>query len=392
MMSWGMKSRFGKKVKLTTAVVMAAVLLLLAVSGCIKKQSASQPQKVTVTDVAGRQVQVKIPADRVILHYTGSGGAFLTMFALEGKDVTKKIAGWDNGLQVSRNDVYNKFVEAVPELANIPIVANTSDNTLNVENIISLKPDVVFIPNDAFDGAKDSVDRLTAAGISTVVIDFHKEILENHIKSIQLIGKIMGKDQRAQEIVDYYTDQVNKVYSRLATLNKPKPTVYFELGDKGPSTYGNSHSNSYMWGAMVAKCGGINIAEGKVAKSGQLNPEYIIKANPDVIIIGGSYWPKQPTSMKLGYTATVDTSRQLLAGFTKRPGWDALNAVKNNRVYSVNHGLARDIWDFVPIQYIAKCLYPDDFKDLDPEASMKEFHQKFLPVEFSGVWTLNIKG
>ncbi|MGI6078491.1 MAG: ABC transporter substrate-binding protein [Fastidiosipilaceae bacterium] len=356
----------------------------------MQTKSDAKGKKITVTDVAGREVQVKVPAEKVVVQYTGSGGAFLTMLALEGKDVAQKVAGWDNGLENYRNDMYKQFVEAVPDLANIPDIGSIDNKTLNIEKIISLKPDVVFMPMNALDTIKDDINRFETAGIPTVVIDFHKETLENHTKSILLIGKIIGKEQRAKELSDYYTDQVNKVYSRVAALNKPKPTVYVECA-QDPSTYGNSYASDCMWGAFVAKCGGKNIAEGKVTKASPLNPEYVIKSNPDVIILTGSYWPKNPDSMKLGYTATADDSRRLLVGFTKRQGWDALKAVRNNQVYSVNHGIARDIWDFVPIQYFAKCLYPNEFKDLDPEASMKEFHQKFLPVEFGGVWTLDIK-
>jgi len=95
--------------------------------------------------------------------------------------------------------------------------------------------------------------------------------------------------------------------------------------------------------------------------------------------------------MRLGYIANPEESKDLLMNFTKRPGWENLNAVKNNRVYSINHGLSRDIWDFVPIQYLAKTFYPDEFKDLDPLESFKEFHKRFLPVEYSGVWMMSLK-
>ena len=93
--------------------------------------------------------------------------------------------------------------------------------------------------------------------------------------------------------------------------------------------------------------------------------------------------------MKLGYYANIEESKKLLAAFTKRPGWNTLKAVKNGRVYIIHHGLSRDIWDFVPIQFMAKCFYPEVFKDLDPVKSFKEFHKKYLPVEYSGVWMIS---
>jgi iron complex transport system substrate-binding protein len=80
-----------------------------------------------------------------------------------------------------------------------------------------------------------------------------------------------------------------------------------------------------------------------------------------------------------------------LESFAQRPGWDKLDAVRNNKVYSLHHVLSRDIWDFVGNQYFAKCFYPDEFEDLDPEENLKEFYREFMPVEYSGVWMIDLK-
>ncbi len=122
-----------------------------------------------------------------------------------------------------------------------------------------------------------------------------------------------------------------------------------------------------------------------------MNPEYLLKANPDVIIISGSYRPETPGSMKLGYHSNTEESRRLLNAFTERQGWNTLNAVKNDRVYSIYHPFVSRIHNFVAIPAFAKWFYPDEFKDLDPEKIFKEFHQKFLPVDYSGVWMIGIK-
>jgi iron complex transport system substrate-binding protein len=39
---------------------------------------------------------------------------------------------------------------------------------------------------------------------------------------------------------------------------------------------------------------------------------------------------------------------------------------------------------------MAKCLYPEEFEDLDPAENYKEFHEKFLPVEYRGLWTITL--
>jgi iron complex transport system substrate-binding protein len=379
---------FGKKPKTDFADANYDGKVSMLDVGQTKLIILGKEKKLTLIDLADRTVTIDKPVERIILQSSGSGGAFYTLFALEGKDAPEKIVGWDPGLKKYRMWIYEKFLEACPELENIPNVGSGGD--LSVEQVISLNTDVFILPAYSWKTAKDVFEKVEQAGIPILTIDYHTETLETHWKSIMLLGRVLDREERAQELVDYYEEQVNEVYSRLEKIDKPMPKVYVECGSKGPSEYGNTYGN-YMWGALIEKCGGINIAEGVIERWAPINPEYLLDANPDVIIITGSNWPKSPGSMKLGYYADSEESRELLKAFTERPGWDTLNAVKNNRVYSTHHGISRDIWDFVPIQFMAKCFYPEEFDDLDPEESFKEFHEKFLPVDYSGVWMMSLE-
>ncbi len=347
---------------------------------------------IVLTDLAGRNVTFKgLPVERVVLQYSGSGGAFYTLFALEGKEGYKKIVGIDPGLKKSRYDIWNMYVDVIPELAKIPDIGNISDGSFGIEKVITLKSDVVIFPMFAKKPAEDSgvIEKLEEAGIPIVFIDYHAETRENHVKSITLIGKILGKEERAKELIEFYDAQIEKFLPRLEKINKPKPKVYVELGMKGPSEYSNTYGK-VMWGAMIVKCGGINIAEGKVEKWGPINPEYLFEANPDIIMIAGSYWPEEPKSFRLGYGVTLKEAKKSLMPFTKRPGWDSLSAVQNRRVYGIYHGISRDIWDFAPQQYMVKCFYPEEFKDIDPQKNLKEFYKRFLPVPYAGVWMMSL--
>jgi iron complex transport system substrate-binding protein len=386
-----MRNRKLLAVIIVVVIIVIGIVKLLPAShyvfiGNLKKESGP----ITLTDLAGRNVTFKkLPVEKVVLQSSGSGGAFYTLFALEGKDAYKKIVGIDPGLKKYRYDIWEKFLTIIPELGNIPDIGSIEDGTFSVEKVIALNPDVLICTLSQQKQAEEIVKKLEGSNIKTVFIDYHTETLENHIKSIALLGKILGKEERAKELIDFYKSQVDKVTSCLEKINKPKPKVYVECGMKGPSEYFNTYGN-FMWGALIVKCGGINIAEGKVEKWAPINPEYLLEANPDVIIITGSYWPAQPTSLRLGYNASIEKARETLEAFTKRPGWDTLSAVKNHRVYGIYHGLSRDIWDFAAMQFMAKCFYPDEFKDLDPEKSLKEFFERFLPVPYEGVWMLSL--
>ncbi|MDU5735030.1 MAG: ABC transporter substrate-binding protein [Veillonella sp.] len=375
-------------------VFLLIVSMLIAACGDTsetKKDTAQNSKPIEITDVTGRTVTLKKPAERVVLQWSGAGGPFFTISALMGKDTPKVIAGMDTSLQDYRADMWKHFTTEMPELAKIPVVGTIGDKTFNAEQVVALNPDVIFIPVDLKDQYEsDAKAKMDAAGIQTIYIDYHAEKLESHQKSIEAIGKALGKEERAAEISKFYTDRVTRVLDRVSKINKPKPTVYLEVGMNGPEEFGNSFSGNYSWGALATMAGADVITKDAIKKSSPINPEFVLEKNPDIIMIMGSYWPKKPTSMRLGFEATEDSSQALLKAFTtERQGWSELKAVENKQVYSAHHGLPREVFDAAVFEYLAKTFYPEEFADVDPEATLKEFY-KFLPFSYSGIWFMHM--
>ena len=379
---------------IATVFLLIVSMLIAACGGPseTKKDTAQNNKPIEITDVTGRTVTLKKPAERVVLQWSGAGGPFFTISALMGKDTPKVIAGMDTSLQDYRADMWKHFTTEMPELAKIPVVGTIGDKTFNAEQVVALNPDVIFIPVDLKDQYEsDAKAKMDAAGIQTIYIDYHAEKLESHQKSIEAIGKALGKEERAAEISKFYTDRVTRVLDRVSKINKPKPTVYLEVGMNGPEEFGNSFSSNYSWGALATMAGADVITKDVIKKTSPINPEFILEKNPDIIMIMGSYWPKKPTSMRLGFEATEASSQELLKAFTtERQGWSDLKAVENKQVYSAHHGLPREVFDAAVFEYLAKTFYPEEFKDVDPEATLKEFYDKFLPYSYSGIWFMHM--
>ena len=379
---------------LATVFLLIVSMFIAACGGPseIKKDTAQSNKPIEITDVTGRTVTLKKPAERVVLQWSGAGGPFFTISALMGKDTPKVIAGMDTSLQDYRADMWKHFTTEMPELAKIPVVGTIGDKTFNAEQVVALNPDVIFIPVDLKDQYEsDAKAKMDAAGIQTIYIDYHAEKLESHQKSIEAIGKALGKEERAAEISKFYTDRVTRVLDRVSKINKPKPTVYLEVGMNGPEEFGNSFSSNYSWGALATMAGADVITKDVIKKTSPINPEFILEKNPDIIMIMGSYWPKKPTSMRLGFEATEDSSQALLKAFTtERQGWSELKAVEDKQVYSAHHGLPREVFDAAVFEYLAKTFYPEEFADVDPEATLKEFYDKFLPYSYSGIWFMHM--
>ena len=379
---------------IATVFLLIVSMLIAACGGSseTKKDTAQNNKPIEITDVTGRTVTLKKPAERVVLQWSGAGGPFFTISALMGKDTPKVIAGMDTSLQDYRADMWKHFTAEMPELAKIPVVGTVGDKTFNAEQVVALNPDVIFIPVDLKDQYEsDAKAKMDAAGIQTIYIDYHAEKLESHQKSIEAIGKALGKEERAAEINKFYTERVTRVLDRVSKINKPKPTVYLEVGMNGPEEFGNSFSSNYSWGALATMAGADVITKDVIKKTSPINPEFILEKNPDIIMIMGSYWPKKPTSMRLGFEATEASSQELLKAFTiERQGWSELKAVENKQVYSAHHGLPREVFDAAVFEYLAKTFYPEEFADVDPEATLKEFYDKFLPFSYSGIWFMHM--
>jgi len=375
------------------AIIMAVVLTVVLTTGCSPASDDGSNDDIqttsTIADMASREVSVKIPVERIVL---ASSRHLHEFAAVGGAEVIDQIVGWGSDLNLYDQNTYLKYQGEFPQIDDITDIGYHYKGTFSVETVVTLQPDVVVFPLWLVEeeGVGDDVFKLEKAGIPSVFIDYYVEPFEHPVASTTIIGKLLGKESRAKEVTDFYQEQVNKVSEKLANLGSAKTTAYVEVGSKGPPEYGNTYSSASGLGALVDIAGGDNIADGVIEGSGAMNPEYLLTADPDVIIISGSYWPSTADSMRLGYHAAEADSRALLRAFTERGGWDTLSAVQNGRVHSIFHGFSFRIYNFAGIQAYAKWLYPALFSDMDPAANFQEFHERFMPVEYSGVWMLDI--
>ena len=343
---------------------------------------------VEVTDALGRKVKVNAPVQRVALNFN-----FEEFTAVAGKDNWAKVVGisrapWEGWRPV----IFGRYASVIPNLQAMPDIGHSEDNTFSAEKVIALKPDVLFIAEWTYKSLQSARDQIEAAGIPIVVIDYNAQLLERHLSSTRAIGQVMGTQARAEELAKLYEHQYKDVLARIAQAGSaPQKKVYIELGQAGADTVGNSYSGT-MWGKILTTLGAINVADGKLPGPwGPLNAEAVIADNPDLIFITGSSWVNKPKAVKTGYQATPEVTRASLKPYAERAGWANLKAVKNGEVHAIEAGLSRNLYDFVAMQYIAKRLYPEAFKDIDPDASLRRYHEKYLPVAYAGTWMLPIK-
>ena len=366
-----------------TRLISIFFALLIALQAC----SPSTASTLSVSDITGREVTVKQPVERVVLTFN-----FEEYIAATGEEGISKIAGWSTQYwKGRRQSTWDAFSKRFP-IGDIPDVGYVQKNSFNVEAVMALRPDVVFMPQNDLKLVQDELKRLEGAGIPVVFVDYHAQTLENHVKSTLLFGKIMGAEGRAQELVEYYTRNFKAVQDRVADISGPRPRVYMEFSGNqaGPEVYGPTWGKK-MWGGIIENCRGDNIARDLVpGANGDIQPEQILAANPDVIIFAGNYVGDSAKNVGLGYEAKKELVLANLEGYKGRPGWEGLNAVRENRMGALYHDLSRHIFDVAGMQFIAKMLYPDTFSDLDPQATLQEFYDRFFPIDMTGTFMVEL--
>jgi iron complex transport system substrate-binding protein len=337
---------------------------------------------VEITDARGRVVRVEAPAQRVVVVFN-----FEELTAIAGAEAWDRVVGYNRTpWEKFRHSIWRRYAEAIPRLRDLPDVGHPEDNTFSVEKTVALRPDVVLMPQWGYATHAGAVDQLAALGIPTIVIDYNAQVLEKHLASTLAIGQAMGTEARAGELAALYRREYEEVQRRVAAAQGRRPSVYVEVGMEGPDVVGPTFTTT-MWGRLLDLVGAENIAKGRIpGAQGQLNPELVLAANPDMILLAGSSWQNQPRSVRLGYEVDEASARASLLPYLDRPGWRGLDAVKRGRVVAIQHGLARTLFDFVAMQYIAKELYPDAFADVDPYENLRAYHAKWLPIRFGGVW------
>ena len=365
--------------------LLAGALLLLKRTGDAPAASAEEvPALTTVTDLLGRKVQVRVPVRRVIL---GEGRQLYLVAALDTEDPIRRVVGWRKDLIQSDPDTWNAYLRKFPKIAEIPTFGGFEDGTFDIEQAISLKPDVILMNIEAQRATEDAryTEKLAALGIPVVYVDFRHYPVENTEPTMRLVGKLFGKDDRAAAFIGFRNEQIRRVTDVVAAHRPKRPDVFIErIGgytDDCCLSFGNEN-----FGKFVDMAGGHNVASGIIRGTfGQLNPEQVVAANPDQVVVTSANWQAFVPNghwIGVGPGADLKEAARKLTYFTARPAYAGVKANRDHAFHAIWHQFYNSPYDFIAIQQLAKWFHPDLFADLDPDATFRELHERFLPIDY----------
>jgi iron complex transport system substrate-binding protein len=195
-----------------------------------------------------------------------------------------------------------------PETASRTKVGGFSGITVNVEQIVMLKPDLVIVSGEMHERVIALLDGL---GIASFAVE--PSTFDEVYAAIETIGRITGHESGAARVVAAMRAKIMRAQTQ--RRNRERPAVFWELADDPlMSTGGGTFINE-----AISLAGGKNIFEDLNERWPIVSAEQVLLRRPAWILAGDDH-------------GAVIEPRAL----ARRPGWAALPAVRDNRVALVN--------------------------------------------------------
>ena len=247
--------------------------LLLTCCALLGSQAASALQ---VTDDRGVTVTLAEPPQRIVSLLPSLTESVCALGACA------RLVG------VDRNSNYPASVRALPE------VGGGLDP--NIEAVVALKPDVVLLATSS-----RASQRLESLGVKVVALEPHSYADVRRV--LDKIGQVLAVPdaQRVWRVIDAGVSAAAQSLPQRVRSTR----VYFEVNG-GPYAAGAS---SFM-GETLTRLGAVNIVPAALGPFPKLNPEFVVRADPDVIMVG-------------------ERSAQ---GLAQRPGWAGMRAIREQRI------------------------------------------------------------
>ena len=257
---------------------MAVLACMLPFSSMAQKGSGS----FTLTDDRGRVIVIDKAPQRIITLLPSLGEIVCELQACE------RLVG------VDRYSNWPERVQSLPKLGGI-------DDT-QLEALVKLKPDLVLLARSS-----RVTQRLESMGIQVVALEPQNQADMRRV--IQLIAGALHLPQsqeRAQALWQNIQQKLDAAALRVPAKAKGM-RIYFEAG----SGYFAAGEASYI-GETLKRLGLVNVVTPSMGAFPQVNPEFVVKANPQIIFMGER-------------TAT---------DLQSRPGWNRIDAIAQQRICS----------------------------------------------------------
>ena len=359
---------------------LVATVMLLLLFPALTASAAQGPagRRIVVKDMLERKVAVPVNPQRII----ALAGALRMVVYLNAFDRVVGVEGIEKESPAPSGRPYGTVINRKAEA--LPDVGEGGLKPVNIEKIITLRPDVIFAAGfDRF----QAEDMTRKTGVPVVALSYGGTgILSDDrvLRSLSLLGRILGEGKRARDITRYITGIKADLSRRTRGVAPGSPRVYVGcIAYKGIHGITSTDADFFPLDALGAN----NVAKG-LRKGGHLfiDREQILVWNPDVILIDVAGM----ALLRKDYAAHPVFYREL-------------KAVREGRVFQVMpyNNYYTNIETALADAYAAGVyLYPQRFKGIDPDRKAAEIIRFFtgaaaygpMKREFGGFRRLEFSG
>jgi len=250
-----------------------------------------------------------------------------------GPAITEVLVELGAASQLIAVDTFSAMIPGVP--AGLP---QFDMMAIDAEAIMVLGADKVFA-TEMIRFGEDPLTLVAAAGTQVTYVSV-SNTLDEIMTTLEFIGQELGRAEEGYALAQNMREEIEQVRSIAATIATPR-TVYFEIGS-APSLF--TFGEGTFLNEILELTGAINIfaADGMWIAAAD---EQILARDPYVILTN-DIW--------------VEDS---VGDISARPGWSAINAVANGRIFTIdadsssrdNHNVLQAMWE------IARAVYPEYF-------------------------------
>lgn len=345
-----------KKIHTIAAAAIVAIVLIAAVVVVLNQNpsepAGQEPETQEIVDMAGRTVTVPTEVNRVVAICSGC------LRVLTYMDAADLICGVE---EFEADPTGRPYAMAHPEYASLPVIGpgHGGDNEL----IAAQNPDVIFA-SDARSPDFDAIQEQTGIPVVCIVyggLDTEEEI-QTFYDGLTLIGQLLHKEDRATEVINYFSDIIDDLESRTSDIADSEKVSVYVGGLSSAGKHGIVSTNAYYAPFTLTNSKNVitdEMVDGSTAVV-SIDAEIIPSLNPDVMFIDHN-------GLSICQSDVADHPDV----------YGSLDAIKNNCTYGVmgynwyhlNYGVV-----LTDAYYVGSVLYPDQFSDIDPVEKADEIY------------------
>ncbi|RDY23158.1 iron ABC transporter substrate-binding protein [Romboutsia maritimum] len=344
-----------KKVLLPFLLTFTMVLTGCSTQGSNEAKNNESKKTRVVKDVLGRDVEIPNKVDSIIA--TGAGALRMVCY-MQGQD---KVVGVED--IEKKVDISKPYGYVNSELSKLPVIGKggANGNVAFEEEILKVEPDVII---GAYD-EKMAQDVSQKTGIPVVAVSYKGIFDPNMDKSLEIIGDIIDKGDRAKELITYMDKLEKDLKDRTKDIkDEDKQSVYTgAVSFSGKHGFDGTYGKYPPFDAINAK----NVVDETGKKGATLiDLEKVMQWNPDIIFLN-----PEKSSMELVNKQFKENTKL----------FESLDAIKKGEVYSqisYNYYTTNVELAIADAYYAGSIIYPDKFKDINIKEKADEIFNTML--------------